>query len=180
VVIQKLPDGSYPLEPLAAGTPLPLMEAEGWIQGTPQQPGEPGPRLVVLDIWSHWCMACRETAPGLVRLQQKFADRQVAFVSLTNVDRQQVENFATHANIPWPCGYGASLESLSRYGAYCPTRMSKMYNPGYEVQPTLYVIGADGKILWHDDQARPRHLKRSDALLQDLEATISQLLAAEG
>jgi thiol-disulfide isomerase/thioredoxin len=175
----RLPEGSYPVGPLAAGTPLPLMEAAGWIHGAPQQPGQSRPRLVVLDIWSHWCNACRQTAPGLVRLHEKFAQRDVSFVSLTNVDRQQVESFASHAQIPWSCGYGASLESLSQFGAYSTERFVGNFNPGHEVMPTIYVIGADGRILWHDEQSRPRHLKDTETLLRDLEAEIERLLAIE-
>jgi thiol-disulfide isomerase/thioredoxin len=153
------------------------MQAAGWLHGEPQPPGQPGPRLVVLDIWSHWCNACRETAPGLVRLHKKFANQQVTFVSLTNVDRQQVEAFADHARIPWSCGYGASLQSLSQFGAYSTERIIGDFNPGYEVMPTIYLIGADGRILWHDNQSRPRHLMSTEAMLQDLERQIEQLLA---
>lgn len=175
----RLPDGSYPAGPLAAGTAVPLMEAGGWINGAPSPLDQAKPRLVVLDIWSHWCMACRQTAPGLVRLQRKFANQQVSFVSLTNVDRQQVEQFASQANISWPCGYGASLKSLSSFGAYNPDRFLKNAPPGYEVTPTLYVIGADGRVLWHDEQGRPRHLKDSNTIVQELEAEIERLLTLE-
>lgn len=174
---ERLPDGSYPAGPLAAGTPLPPLQAAGWLHGEPQSTGKPLPRLVVLDIWSHWCNACRETAPGLVRLHKKFANQQVTFVSLTNVDRQQVEAFADHAQIPWSCGYGASLQSLSQFGAYSTERIIGDFNPGYEVMPTIYLIGADGRVLWHDNQSRPRHLMSTEAMLQDLERQIEQLLA---
>lgn len=180
VAAEKLPEGSYPAGPLAAGAVLPLLEAEGWINGAPNHLGQVGPRLVVLDIWSHWCMACRQTAPGLVRLQKKFAKEGVSFVSLTNVDRGQVEMFASQAKISWPCGYGASLKSLSGFGAYDPDRFLAGSVAGYEVTPTLYVIAADGRVLWHDGQARPRHEKQTDTILQELEAEIERLLAVEG
>jgi hypothetical protein len=54
--------------------------------------------------------------------------------------------------------------------------MSATYNPGYEVSPTIYLIGPDGKILWSDHQARPRHQKAEKAMLFDLEAAIQQEL----
>jgi len=154
------------------------MQPEGWINGAPSPEIEPGKRLVVLDIWSHWCPACRVTAPGLVRLQKKFGD-QVSFVSLTNVDQKQVEMFADQSQIKWSCGYGASLESLSQFGAYTSKWMTETYNPGYEVQPTIYVVDADGRILWHDNQARPLHLKLPEEVVQDLESELERLLAVE-
>jgi len=173
----QLPPGSYPTEPLAAGTPAPLMQAAGWLNGDPQQPGEEGSPLIVLDIWSHWCPVCRQTAPGLVRLQEKFADQPVAFVSLTDVSEYQVQSFVDEFDISWPCGYGAGLKGISRFGAYNPARAPGNYNLGYEVTPTLYVIGPDGRVLWHDAQARPQHTKNSDALIRELEAELERLLS---
>lgn len=167
------PPGTYSSLPLPVGTPVPAFEADGWVNGPPPQPGTPGPRLVVLDIWAHWCPACRETAPALVEAYRTFGGRGVVFVSLTNVDRDGVDVFAEQFGIPWPCGYGATLRYLSRLGAYRPDL------PVYEVSPTLYLIGPDGKVLWHDDQARPRHLKDSKTLTRDLTAEIERILASD-
>lgn len=173
-----LPAGSYPQGPLDVGTALPEMEPEGWVNGSPASEIASGKRLIVLDIWAHWCPACRETAPALVELQKKFGDR-VSFVSLTNVGQGQVESFADQAEIPWSCGYGASLESLAQFGVYSSQRMTANYNPGYEVLPTIYVIGADGRVLWHDNQARPLHRKLALDIVQDLENELTRLLAVE-
>jgi hypothetical protein len=49
-----LPPGSYARAPLPPGTPSPTLEAAGWVNGSPPKPGEEGPRLIILDIWSHW------------------------------------------------------------------------------------------------------------------------------
>jgi thiol-disulfide isomerase/thioredoxin len=173
----KAPPAAYPTEPLPAGSPAPLLYAEGWLNGEPKQPGEEGAGLVVLDIWTHWCPVCRQTAPGLVRLQQQFADQDVAFVSLTDLDEAQVKAFVDEFKIPWPCGYGTSLRMFSRFGAYNPERSVANFTRGLEVTPTLYVFDAEGRVVWHDAQARPRHLKESAALLRDLEAELERLLS---
>jgi hypothetical protein len=104
----------------------------------------------------------------------------VEFVSLSNVARHGVEVFVESADIPWACGYGATLEELAQFGAYSADRMGANYNPGYEVSPTLYLIGPDGRVLWNDRQARPKHLKGSAELVQELDAEIERLLTAEG
>jgi hypothetical protein len=49
-----LPPGSYPSEPLEAGTPVPELTAVGWLNGSPPEPDEPAPQLILLDIWSGW------------------------------------------------------------------------------------------------------------------------------
>jgi len=121
-------------------------------------------------------MACRQMAPGLVQVHRRFKDRGVAFVSLSNVGESATESFAKQNSVSWPCGYGSTLETIARFGAYSTDRMSASYNPGYEVSPTLYLIGPDGHILWNDAQARPRHLKDTEAILRDLAAQIEKAL----
>jgi hypothetical protein len=48
---QLLPAGGYPDRPLAVGTPVPPLVAQGWANGPPP-PRAGQVRLVVLDIWS--------------------------------------------------------------------------------------------------------------------------------
>jgi hypothetical protein len=112
----------------------------------------------------------------LVQAYHKYKERQVEFVSLTNVSRGNTELFVESFAIPWPCGYGTTLEQLGQFGAYSTDRMSDSYNPGYEVTPTMYLIGTDGQILWHDQQARPHHLKSSAELLQEVDREIERQL----
>jgi hypothetical protein len=49
-----LPPGTYHAAPLAPGEAAPPFEATGWLNGPPPAPGEGGPRLVVVDLWSDW------------------------------------------------------------------------------------------------------------------------------
>jgi hypothetical protein len=53
-VREVLPEHSYPEGPLAAGENVPSWEAAGWLNGLPPEPGTPGIRLIVLDVWAHW------------------------------------------------------------------------------------------------------------------------------
>jgi hypothetical protein len=52
--LDPLPPGSYPEGPLAVGTKAPGFVAGGWINGTPNAPGTPAARLVVVDLWALW------------------------------------------------------------------------------------------------------------------------------
>jgi hypothetical protein len=49
---------------------------------------------------------------------------------------------------------------------------------GYAVAPVVYLLGADGKILWNDNQARLRH-KESKAWEEELDAAIEAALTAK-
>lgn len=179
-----LPTDRFPQAPLAKGELLPDFESGGWVNGEPKQPGEGAVILTVVDVWADWCPVCRQTAPGLVEAHRRFAEDGVAFVSLTSLDRNKVESFAREYSIPWPCGYGASAESFAQLGVYSTERMSRLYHPGlpnfhtsHEITPTLFLIGKDGRVVWNDDQARPRHLKDAGGVLRELTEQIERQLS---
>jgi hypothetical protein len=84
--------------------------------------------------------------------------------------QKSVEVFVKQHSIPWPCGYAVTNETIARFGALGNTRTH-----GYEVTPTLYVMGSNGRVLWSDGQARPWH-KEPAPLLQELEKEIEKAL----
>jgi hypothetical protein len=116
---------------------------------------------------------CRESAPGLVQVFHKFKDRDVKFVSLTSTSRDSVQRFVDNFSVPWPSGYGASSQFLADLGAF--KRDTPL--PGYEVTPTIYVLGPDGRIAWCDRNARLRH-EDQGPMLRELEMAITQALEA--
>jgi hypothetical protein len=83
-----------------------------------------------------------------------------------------VEQFVREFGIPWPCGYGASLETIKDFGAYFAHRRIT----GWEINPTLYVIGADGRVRWCDQSGRLNH-ENCESLMRRLEAEIGKALA---
>jgi hypothetical protein len=87
-----------------------------------------------------------------------------------------VEEFVDEFGVPWACGYGASLEELARFGAYNPQRRSSPQNPAYEVTPTVFLLAPDGRVLWHDDQSRPRHQLTADEWVKQLDEAIERHL----
>ena len=65
---------------LKVGDRLPPPRAEGWLNGPPSAPDSPGVRLLVVDAWGQWCPFCQKTAPGLLRVYEKYSEQGVAFV----------------------------------------------------------------------------------------------------
>lgn len=75
--------------------------------------------------------------PDLVQIYNKYADRDVQFVALTDEtheDLGSIHQFVDTLKVPWPVGYGASKT----------TRAFDI--PGY---PTTFVIGRSGKVVWN-------------------------------
>jgi thiol-disulfide isomerase/thioredoxin len=156
-------------EPLAPGSELPPLTSS-WLNGpSPEQVLPAGHGVVVVDVWAGWCPYCRAEAPGLLRAYQKYRDRGVTFVSITPDARPSAEQFMSDFELPWPCLYEAPDETLRALGAL------HRIGPNRSVPPTLYVVGADGKVAWSDRQARYRH-EDVDASVRHLEKAIEEAL----
>jgi thiol-disulfide isomerase/thioredoxin len=60
--------------------------------------------IVVVDLWATWCVPCIERFPKMVELGDRYADRDVRFVSLSLDDRDdastvpQVERFLSRSD----------------------------------------------------------------------------------
>lgn len=121
------------------GATLPPMNVTGWVNGEP--PSLVG-KVVVIDAWATWCGPCRQQAPHLKQIQEKYADRDdVVFIGLTDENAETlpaIEKFLTETGISWPNGYGA-LELLSELEA---TSI-----------PMAWVADRNGIIVWNDHPA---------------------------
>jgi|GEM_PF-700587 len=147
------PEASQTVEPLKMGEAPPLtIPAAGWINSPEGGPDLHG-KVVVLDIWALWCPYCKWTAPGLVRLSQKYAGQDVLFISLTNTLELSTRPFIEEQEITWPAAYGVDLKFVRMLDAINETSPI----PGYEIKPTLLILDRAGKIVWSDNHARFRH-----------------------
>jgi len=137
---------------LKVGDVLPPLVTKGWINGPPPAVGAPGQKLLLVDVWAHWCPFCKTSAPDLVRLHEKYSPRGVQFVGLTNMPDDMVEPYVAKARIPWANGYLMSTDTIIRLGAG-----SGMPGAGYQVAPTILLVGPDGVIRWTDERRRMQH-----------------------
>ena len=66
------------------GKAFPPIEVAGWInEPTGSTDGLRG-QVLVIDAWAYWCGPCRLVTPVLMELQQRYRDRGVQVVGLTN------------------------------------------------------------------------------------------------
>ena len=56
------------------------------------------PKVVVVDLWAMWCLPCIERFPKMVDLNQKYADKNVAFVSINFDDPEDTEGLQKAEN----------------------------------------------------------------------------------
>lgn len=168
-----LVQADYPERPLGAGDVAPPFDAPGWFNGAAPAPAGAGARVTVVDLWTLWSPGCAATAPDLVQLYHKYKDRGVAFVSVTNMPREGVQQFVDTFEIPWPCAYEATSETFAKYGAFNWKNKLK----GYEVNPTFYLVGPDSRVLWNDGQERLKHLQRFEFMMPRIEEQLERALA---
>ncbi|MFO0799065.1 MAG: TlpA disulfide reductase family protein [Gemmataceae bacterium] len=155
-----VPEVTTPVPPtpqLKVGDVLPPLEVKGWINGPPPAVGAPGQKLLLVDAWAHWCPFCKSSAPRLVRLHEKYSPRGVQFVGVTNMPDDMVGQYVAQAHIPWANGYLLSTDTIIRLGIG-----SGMRGAGYQVAPTIYLVGPDGVVRWTDQRMRMNHTPPSD------------------
>jgi len=131
---------------LKPGRVAPPIQAQGWLNGQAPTLESLVGKVVVVDAWASWCRPCRQKAPELVELYEKYRDRGVLFIGLTDEDAgslSEIEAFLKDTGITWSNGYGA-VETLK----------------GFELAavPSLWVIGRDGQGVWNIDSSKdPEH-----------------------
>jgi thiol-disulfide isomerase/thioredoxin len=64
-------------------------------------------QVTVVNFWATWCVPCREEMPGFVRLQERWKERGVRFVGLSDDEPAKVDRFATELKINYPLWVGA-------------------------------------------------------------------------
>jgi thiol-disulfide isomerase/thioredoxin len=62
-------------------TPL---EVEAWVNGTPLTEADLRGKVVLLDFWAVWCGPCIATFPHLREWHEKYADKGLVIIGLTN------------------------------------------------------------------------------------------------
>jgi thiol-disulfide isomerase/thioredoxin len=119
-------------------------------------------QVVVVNFWATWCAPCREEMPGFSRLQDRWADRGVRFVGLSDEEPAKVARFAADMKVAYPLWVGgAEVMELSR-------RLGNRLG----VLPHTAILDGQGRVV----QSRIGLYPEADleAILSDLSSKVSK------
>jgi peroxiredoxin len=117
---------------LDAGDDAPEIKAEGWCNSEGVSLKGLREKIVVLEFWATWCGPCKENIPHMNEMHDKYKDKNVVVVGITDEKKDKVEKFVQKMGMNYVVAAGC------RAGA------------DYEVTgiPHAVVIGPDGKIVY--------------------------------
>lgn len=136
---------------VAPGLTLPSFAAPGESAAAPLAPGwqlaDPAGqpisseqfkgKVVLLNFWATWCPPCRREIPGLIKLQQAYADRGlvVVGVSFDYKSPKKVAPFMKKYGINYPVAMGDNT-------------IAENYGGGSSLAlPTTFIIDRDGRMV---------------------------------
>lgn len=122
------------------GAAPPEVTAGAWLNWTGKEPPSLASlrgKVVVVEFWATWCGPCVEGIPHLNEVHDAFKGQGLVILSLTDQKQDHVEEFMTRK--PMKFTVGVKSPTATEYGV-----------TGI---PHAFVIGRDGKLLWHGHPA---------------------------
>ncbi len=103
-------------------------------------------KVVIVDFWATWCGPCLQEIPGYIEMQKKHGPEGLVIVgiSLDKKNPAEVKKFAEARGMNYPVVIG-SFDDVDAFG-------------GFNVIPTTFLVGRDGKIL-HEKSGAMEHDK---------------------
>ncbi len=137
VVLAQAAEGDAPAGRL--GQPAPALQGLLWVKGQPVQ-FQRG-KVYVVEFWATWCPPCRRSIPHLTELQKEFKDKGVTIIGISNEAIDVVRPFVKDMGNNMDYTVAVDVDGQA----------SKNYMQAFGVRgiPHAFVIGKDGRLLWH-------------------------------
>lgn len=134
------------------GTPSPEFNFENHKGGTTKLSDLKG-KYVYVDIWATWCAPCRQEIPYLQKIEKKYEDKKIAFVSISIDQKSDYEKWKTFV----------TTKQLGGVQLFADNDWNSEFMVKYGVTsiPRFILLGPDGNIV-NSNAQRP-----SDPALQD-------------
>lgn len=149
---------AVPTSAAKLGDPAAPLKIKEWVKGKAVDVTD-GKNLYVVEFWATWCGPCKTSIPHLTELQQKFKDKGVIFVGISDETVDKVKPFVE--KMGGKMDYTVAVDD------------NRKSNEGYMVAygqggiPTAFIVGKDKKVLWFGHP------------MSELEETLDQILAGK-
>jgi thiol-disulfide isomerase/thioredoxin len=111
-----------------------------FLKAKPDLKGKPA----IVEFWATWCPPCRASIPHLNEIHQKYKDKGLVVIGITDEARGTVENFKRKTPMDYNVAVGGAAISKKL---------------GINGIPHAFLVGKDGKIVW---EGHPTSLKEAD------------------
>lgn len=110
-------------------------------------------KIVLVDFWATWCVACRASIPILNNLQQSYAEKGLQIAAISNdEDKTLVEKFLRKAKMSYPVFHDPADQSSAPFAV--------------QSLPTLLLFGKDGKLLYRTEAIAPDEQTKLETLIK--------------
>jgi peroxiredoxin len=122
------------------GDPAAPLTIKEWIKGKPVDVRD-GKNIYVLEFWAALSPASRESIPKLNELQKNYKDKGVVIVGISDEPADKIREFMSFEGAQ--IEYGVAADDQRK------TARNYMVAYGQNGIPHAFVVGKDGKVLWH-------------------------------
>ena len=143
-------------ETLEVGSSAPALDIQYWVQNGGGKFSKvtdfEKDKVYVVEFWATWCGPCVQSMPHLAALQEKFAEKGLQVVSISNEPVEEIKAFLDK-NIQDLEGNKVSVADVTQ--AYCLTTdpdgssdKDYMLAAKRDGIPCAFIVGKDSKIEW--------------------------------